>query len=106
METGQEKGFDLIRRVQDLTSGQYLDFSSDAPSFDVPEDSDPDAEVAYLNVNEQRLYFTRSDGCEDFVQNPEMKRLDQRHHDERCLVTTGNSDERGRRVYWLCRVER
>lgn len=106
METGQERGFDVIRRVQDLTSGQYLDLSADAPTFDVPAEIDPDAQVAYLSVPEQRLYFSRADGGEDFVQSPELKRLDLRQHDERCLVTTGNADERGRRIYWLCRVER
>jgi hypothetical protein len=104
METGQ--GLDLIRRVQDLTSGQYLDLSADAPTFDVPQSMDPDAQVAFLSAPEQRLYFAREDGCEDFVQSPELSRLDRRQHDEQCLVTTGNSDERGRRVYWLCRVER
>lgn len=106
METGQENRLDLMRRVQDLTSGQYLDLSADAPTFDLPQSMDPDAQMAFLSVAEQRLYFSRKDGCEDFVQGPELKRLDQRQHDARCLVTLGNADERGRRVYFLVRVER
>jgi hypothetical protein len=98
--------YDLVRRVEDLSSGQYLDMSADAPSFDVPEGMDPQSQLCFLDVALQRLYFPLGDDTLDFVQDPELRRVSQRRHDERCLVTTGQSDEQGRRIYWLCRIER
>lgn len=106
METGQEARHDVIRRIQDVSSGQYLDMSADAPTFDLPEGMDPDALVAFLDVGEKRLYFSRRGAGEGFAEKPEVTRLDHRRHDERCLVTTGQSDENGRRIYWVCRIER
>ena len=107
MERMDHPGRDLVRRVQDLTSCQYLDMSSDAPSFDVPDGIDPDAQMAFLDTARRRLVFARSgEAGDDFVQDPELKRLSQRRHDERCLVTSGRTDGQGRKIYWLCRVER
>lgn len=106
METGREQHGEVVRRILDVSSGQYLDMAADAPTFGLPEELDPDAGVAFLDTLSRRLYFGGRDGKEAFVREPELVRLDRRRHGELCLVTTGQSDEQGRRVYWVCRVER
>jgi len=106
-EVGDEHpDHELVRRVEDLSSGQFLDVLCAAPTFDVPERMGDEALLAYLDTAVRRLEFAGPDGAVDYVQEPELKRLDARHHDERCLVTSGQQDDRGRCIYWLCRVER
>ncbi|MBS2032754.1 MAG: hypothetical protein JST54_33080 [Deltaproteobacteria bacterium] len=106
-EVGDENpGHQLVRRVEDLSSSQFLDMLAAAPTFDVPERMAADELLAFLDTGQRRLYFLGADGREDFVQEPELKRLDVRQHDERCLVTTGQHNDDGRCIYWLCRIER
>jgi len=97
---------ELVRRVEDLSSSQFLDMLASTPTFDVPERMAGDTLLAFLDTRWRRLSFDAIDGREDYVQEPELKRLDVRQHDERCLITTGQLDESGRCIYWLCRIER
>ena len=106
MQPGEHGSVHAVRRIEDVSSGQYLDLGADAPTFDIPGWMAPDSLLAFLDAAHGRLFFFRADGIEDWVDQPEVKRLHQRRQGERCLVTTGRTDEQGRRVFWICRVER